>query len=95
MTDNTLIIYCGNNFIKITDINLKANAINTELSANIIARNKKDEHGDNNEDYKAWHEISECAYNLWKNGTSSTLNVKSHIFNEFPLKDWKSYTKYN
>lgn len=91
MTDNTLIIYCGCNFIKITD----ANAINTELSVNIIARNKKDEYSVDNEDYKAWYEISECAYNLWKNGTSSTLNVKSHIFNEFPLKDWKSYTKYN
>jgi hypothetical protein len=91
MTDNTLIIYCGCNFIKITDVN----AINIELSANIIARNKKDEYGDNNEDYKTWYEISECAYNLWKNDTSSILNVKSHIFNDFPLKDWKFYTKYN
>jgi len=91
MTDNTLTIYCNCNVIKITE----ANAIDTELAANIIARNKKDEYGNNNEDYKTWYEISECAYNLWKNGISSTLNVKSHIFNDLPLKDWTKYTNYN
>jgi hypothetical protein len=91
MTNNTLNIYYDFNVIKITN----SNAIDTELAANIIARNKKDEHGDNNEDYKTWYKISECSYNLWKNDISSSLDVKSHIFNDFPLKDWTKYTKYN
>ena len=90
MTNNTFTIYCGNNVIKITD----ANAISTELTANIIAHNRKDDYGNDDEDYKTWYDISECAYNLWKNNTSSTLNVKPHIFNVFPLKNWKKYTNY-
>ena len=73
----------------------RTNALEFELAVNIIAGNRRDEYGDNDEDYKLWFNISKSAYNLWKNNKSSTLNIKPHIFNNFPLKDWTKYTNYN
>jgi hypothetical protein len=90
MIDNTLTIYCNCDVVIITI----ANAISTELASNIIARNRKDMYGKDDKDYKAWYDISECAYNLWKYNTTSKVEVEPNIFKMFPLKDWKSYTKY-
>ena len=73
----------------------KTNALEFELAVNIIAGNRRDEYGDNDEDYKLWFNISKSAYNLWKNNIGSEIEIKEHIFNMFPLKDWKEYTKYN
>lgn len=73
----------------------RTNALEFELAVNIIAGNRRDEYGDNDEDYKLWFNISKSAYNLWKNNIGSEIEIKEHIFNMFPLKDWKEYTKYN
>ena len=73
----------------------QTNALEFELAVNIIAGNRRDEYGDNDEDYKLWFNISKSAYNLWKNNIGSEIEIKEHIFNMFPLKDWKEYTKYN
>ena len=73
----------------------RTNALEFELAVNIIAGNRRDEYGDNDEDYKLWFNISKSAYNLWKNNIGSEIEIKEHIFNMFPLKDWKEYTKDN
>ena len=67
----------------------RTNALEFELAVNIIAGNRRDEYGDNDEDYKLWFNISKSAYNLWKNNIGSEIEVKEHIFKMFPLKDWK------
>jgi hypothetical protein len=90
MADNTLTIECNERTITIT----VANAIETELAANILALNRKDEYGKDDEGFKAWIKIGDCAYNLMMNCTSSTLKVKPDIFDEFPLEHWKKYRKY-
>lgn len=91
MTEKYLRFYHEN---KVIEIN-KANAHNFELASNIIAGNKRDEYGDNDEDYKVWFNISNSAYNLWKNNIGYEIEVKEDIFQMLPLKYWKKYTKYN
>lgn len=83
--------YCKDNVFEIN----QPKALDFELAANIIAGNRRYEYGDNDEDYKLWFNISKSAYNLWKNNIGSEIEVKEHIFQMFPLKDWKEYTKYN
>ena len=91
MTEKHLRFYYNDKFFEIN----RKNAHNFELAANIIAVNKRDEYGDNDEDYKLWFNISKSAYNLWRNNIGSEIEIKEDIFKMFPLKDWKEYTKYN
>jgi len=91
MTEKHMRFYYNENVFEIN----QTNALEFELAVNIIAGNRRDEYGDNDEDYKLWFNISKSAYNLWKNNIGSEIEIKEHIFKMFPLKDWKEYTKYN